>query len=82
MNKALLIILDGYGEGVPSKFNAVKNSKTPVLDSIKQKSFSLLKTDGESVGLFEGDMGGSEVGHTTIGAGRVIPSTAKKIQDD
>ena len=82
MNKALLIILDGYGEGEPSKFNAVINANTPVLDSIKQKSFSLLKTDGESVGLFDGDMGGSEVGHTTIGAGRVIQSTAKKIQDD
>jgi len=82
MNKALLIILDGYGEGEPSKFNAVKNARTPVLDSIKQQSFSLLKTDGEAVGLFAGDMGGSEVGHTTIGAGRVIPSTAKRIQDE
>ena len=82
MNKALLIILDGYGEGEPSKFNAVINAKTPVLDNIKQNSFSLLKTDGESVGLFDGDMGGSEVGHTTIGAGRVVPSTAKKIQDE
>lgn len=82
MNKALLIILDGYGEGEPSKFNAVINAKTPVLDEIKQQSFSLLKTDGEAVGLFDGDMGGSEVGHTTIGAGRVVPSTAKLIQDE
>ena len=82
MNKALLIILDGYGEGEPSKFNAVINAKTPVLDEIKQGSFSLLKTDGEAVGLFDGDMGGSEVGHTTIGAGKVVPSTAKQIQDD
>jgi len=82
MNKALLIILDGYGEGEPSRFNAVINAKTPTLDNIKQNGFSLLKTDGESVGLFDGDMGGSEVGHTTIGAGRVISSTAKKIQDE
>ena len=82
MNKALLIILDGYGEGEPSKFNAVINAKTPVLDEIKQGSFSLLKTDGESVGLFNGDMGGSEVGHLTIGAGKVIPSTLKQIEDD
>ena len=82
MNKALLIILDGYGEGEPSKFNAVINAKTPVLDEIKQGSCSLLKTDGESVGLFDGDMGGSEVGHTTIGAGRVVLSTAKQIQED
>lgn len=82
MNKALLIILDGYGEGEPSKYNAVINAHTPVLDEIKQTSYSLLKTDGESVGLFQGDMGGSEVGHTTIGAGRVVLSTAKKIQDE
>lgn len=82
MNKALLIILDGYGEGEPSKFNAVINANTPVLDEIKQGSFSLLKTDGEAVGLFDGDMGGSEVGHTTIGAGKVVSSTAKQIQDD
>lgn len=82
MNKAVLIILDGYGEGHPSRFNAVINAKTPTLDKIKQGSCSLLKTDGESVGLFAGDMGGSEVGHTTIGAGRVVLSTAKRIQED
>lgn len=82
MNKAMLIILDGYGEGEPSRFNAVINAKTPTLDEIKKHSYSLLKTDGEAVGLFDGDMGGSEVGHTTIGAGRVVFSTARKIQED
>lgn len=82
MNKGILIILDGYGEGKADKFNAVKNAKTPVLDSLKNNSYSLLKTDGEAVGLFKGAMGGSEVGHMTIGAGRVVKSTAKKIYDD
>ena len=82
MNKGVLIILDGYGEGKSGEFNAVKNAKTPTLNALKSKSYSLLKADGEAVGLFAGAMGGSEVGHTTIGAGRVIKSTAKKINDD
>ena len=80
--KGLMIILDGYGEGEASPFNAVKNAKTPFLNSLKQTKYSLIKTDGEAVGLFEGEMGGSEVGHTTIGAGRVVPSLAKRIKDE
>ena len=79
--KGLLIILDGYGEGKPDKFNAVANAKTPFLDSLKS-NMSLLKTDGEAVGLFAGEMGGSEVGHLTIGSGRIVPSTAKLIRDE
>lgn len=81
-NKAILLILDGYGESEKSEFNAVRNARTPFLHSLRKLSHSLIKTDGEAVGLFPGAMGGSEVGHTTIGAGRVIPSTAKKINDD
>ena len=82
MKKGILIILDGYGEGRPSEYNAVTNAKTPTLKNLKQGPYSLLQTHGESVGLFEEEMGGSEVGHTTIGAGRVISSTAKKIRDE
>ena len=82
MQKGILVILDGYGEGKPDEFNAVANAKTPTLKKLKQGSYSLLKTHGESVGLFEEEMGGSEVGHTTIGAGRIIPSTAKQIRDE
>ena len=51
--KGLLIILDGYGEGKPDKFNAVVNAKTPFLDSLKS-NMSLLRTDGEAVGLVAG----------------------------
>ncbi|MCQ2564576.1 MAG: 2,3-bisphosphoglycerate-independent phosphoglycerate mutase, partial [Clostridia bacterium] len=80
--KGVLLILDGYGEGKSDQYNAVINAKTPFLDKIKAKSHSLLKTDGEAVGIFEGELGGSEVGHTTIGAGRIVPSTAKAIHDD
>ncbi len=82
MQKGVLIILDGYGEGRSSEFNAVENAKTPTLKRLKTFSHSLLKTHGESVGLFENEMGGSEVGHTTIGAGRIVPSTVRQIRDD
>ena len=81
-NKAIMLILDGYGDAEKSKFNAVTNARTPFLHSLKKLSYSLIKTDGEAVGLFPGAMGGSEVGHTTIGAGRVVLSTAKKIHDE
>lgn len=80
--KGILLILDGYGEGKDDPFNAVKNANTPTLDALHNKNHSLLKTDGEAVGLFAKELGGSEVGHTTIGAGRVVPSVAKKIHDD
>lgn len=82
MNKGILVILDGYGEGLESEYNAVINANTPTLDRLKKQSYSLLDASGEAVGLFPGDLGGSEVGHLTIGAGRVVPSTAKKINDD
>lgn len=80
--KGILMILDGYGEGKSGPYNAVKNANTPTLNELKKNSYSLLKTDSEAVGLFNGELGGSEVGHTTIGAGRIVPSTAKKIHDD
>ena len=82
MKKGILVILDGYGEGKTSEFNAVINACTPTLDKLKQQSYSLLKNHGEAVGLFEEEMGGSEVGHITIGAGRIVNSTAKQIRDD
>lgn len=80
--KGVLIILDGYGLGEDNKYNAVENANSPFLHRLKEMPHSILETSGEAVGLFAGEMGGSEVGHTTIGAGRVVPSTAKKIHDD
>ncbi len=82
MKKGILLILDGYGEGKPSEYNAVENANTPFLHALKQQPISLIKTDGEAVGIFKGEMGGSEVGHMTIGAGRIVNSTAKQIYDD
>ncbi|MBT3864399.1 2,3-bisphosphoglycerate-independent phosphoglycerate mutase [Candidatus Peregrinibacteria bacterium] len=79
-NKALLIILDGYGEGKDYKYNAVTRANTPFLDSIRKTYPScLLKTDSEAVGLPPKTMGGSEVGHFTIGAGRVVWQSLEEI---
>ena len=83
MKKGLLLILDGYGEAPASEFNAVTNANTPYLDYLRKTySQSLVYTDGRSVGLPAGAMGGSEVGHTTIGAGRIIKTTSVKIDDE
>lgn len=74
MNKVLLVILDGWGEGPATPGNAVTVGKTPNIDELRSKyPHSILQCTGEAVGLTKGAMGGSEVGHCTIGAGRIIP---------
>lgn len=73
MNKALLIILDGFGEGKAYKGNAITLAKTPVITELKKKyPWTTLKASGEAVGIPAGMQGGSEVGHFTIGAGRIV----------
>jgi 2,3-bisphosphoglycerate-independent phosphoglycerate mutase len=68
-----LIILDGWGIGDGSSSDAISNAKTPVMDSLLLKyPHATLKTSGEDVGLPEGQMGNSEVGHLNIGAGRIV----------
>lgn len=67
----VLIILDGWGYREDSKDNAILASKTPVFDALwKKYPHTTLKASGNAVGLPEGQMGNSEVGHTTIGAGK------------
>ena len=69
----MLAILDGWGVNDKDDGNAVRMAKTPNLDSImKQYPNTKIKTSGLNVGLPEGQMGNSEVGHTNIGAGRVV----------
>lgn len=69
----ILLILDGWGQAPAGPANAVSLAKTPHLDRISKKaSKTLLKCSGRSVGLPEGFMGNSEVGHINIGAGRVV----------
>lgn len=74
MNKPLaLIIMDGFGERRAKKGNAIEAAKTPHLDKIfKQSPTTLLGASGMDVGLPDGQMGNSEVGHTNIGAGRIV----------
>ena len=79
-----LIIMDGCGIGDASdKNNAVAVAKTPVLDGLmKNYKSSKLQASGEFVGLPDGQMGNSEVGHTNIGAGRIIYQQLTRITRD
>ncbi len=68
-----LIILDGWGIGDKSHSDAVFNAKTPYMDYLMQEyPNATLLTSGENVGLPDGQMGNSEVGHLNIGAGRIV----------
>ena len=68
-----LIILDGYGIGNPGPDNAIYTANTPVMDKLLANcAHTQLSASGLDVGLPEGQMGNSEVGHTNIGAGRVV----------
>ncbi|MDD4413110.1 MAG: 2,3-bisphosphoglycerate-independent phosphoglycerate mutase [Oscillospiraceae bacterium] len=68
-----LIIMDGFGLNPDSYFNAIKSARTPNLDGyFKHNPFTEIKASGMDVGLPKGQMGNSEVGHTNIGAGRVV----------
>jgi 2,3-bisphosphoglycerate-independent phosphoglycerate mutase len=79
----LMIILDGYGVGTPDKFNAIQNANTPFMDSLKANyPNGVIKTSGLAVGLPDGQMGNSEVGHTNIGAGRVVYQDYTRISKD
>jgi len=68
-----LVILDGWGCAPPGPGNAVELADTPVFDALWRRSpHTRLRASGEAVGLPEGQMGNSEVGHLTIGAGRIL----------
>jgi len=78
--KTLLMILDGWGIGDGSKRDIVSTAPTPFMDSLLKKyPHSQLLASGENVGLPEGQMGNSEVGHLNIGAGRVLYQDMVKI---
>ncbi len=78
--KAILIILDGWGYGDKSKSDAIYNADTPYFDSlVKNYPNAQLQASGENVGLPDGQMGNSEVGHLNIGAGRVVYQDLVKI---
>ena len=73
MTPVALVILDGWGLAPPGPGNAVALADTPVFDALQARyPHSMLKASGEAVGLPPGQMGNSEVGHLTIGAGRIL----------
>jgi 2,3-bisphosphoglycerate-independent phosphoglycerate mutase len=71
--KVILMILDGWGTSPDPKVSAIDNAHTPYIDSLyKNYPNAALRTDGLNVGLPEGQMGNSEVGHMNLGAGRIV----------
>ena len=82
MTKAALVILDGWGERDGGKGNSVADADTPNYDRWREQgATSSLRTHGRSVGLVEGQMGNSEVGHLNIGAGRIVKQPLARIDD-
>lgn len=80
MQKVLLIILDGFGEGKTYPGNAITLAKIPTFTELKKTyPWILLAASGNAVGIPEGTQGGSEVGHFTIGAGRVVFQSLEEI---
>ena len=78
--KALLMILDGWGLGNHSKSDVIFSTPTPYWDYLLENyPHSQLLASGENVGLPDGQMGNSEVGHLNIGAGRVLYQDLVKI---
>lgn len=78
----VLVILDGWGYREETDGNAIAAAKTPVMDSLwAAYSRTFIRTSGKAVGLPEGQMGNSEVGHLNIGAGRVVPQELVRISD-
>lgn len=82
MKKAILIIMDGWGIGDGSKSDAINHSNTPYINSLRKNrkvAKAWLNACGTEVGLPDGQMGNSEVGHLNIGAGRVVYQDLVKI---
>lgn len=78
--KVILMILDGWGKSPDPKVSAIDNAQTPFIDGLyTQYPHASLRTDGLHVGLPEGQMGNSEVGHMNLGAGRIVYQDLVKI---
>ena len=78
--KVLLCVLDGFGHGKPYAGNALANANAPFFKELYTKyPWTLLKASGEDVGIPAGTQGGSEVGHLTMGAGRIVLQPLQEI---
>ncbi len=82
VSPVVLAILDGWGHREATEANAIATAKTPIFDSLQQVyPNTLINTSGKAVGLPDGQMGNSEVGHLNLGAGRVVPQELVRISD-
>ncbi len=82
ISPVVLIILDGWGHREATDGNAVAAAHLPVMNSLTQVyPHTLIQTSGRAVGLPEGQMGNSEVGHLNLGAGRIVPQELVRISD-
>jgi 2,3-bisphosphoglycerate-independent phosphoglycerate mutase len=78
--KVILVIMDGWGLGQVAKADAIQNAKVPFVSSLyNQYPHTTLVTCGEAVGLPDGQMGNSEVGHLNLGAGRIVYQELQRI---
>src|SRR5271167_3519575 len=77
----VLIILDGWGYAPPSNANAISLARKPIYDQLlREYPNTLIHTSGKYVGLPDGQMGNSEVGHLNIGAGRIVHMDSTRIE--
>src|SRR5437868_7477349 len=82
VNSVALIVLDGWGLAPAGPGNAVANARTPVFDELWSRyPHTSLETSGRAVGLPEGQMGNSEVGHMNLGAGAVVVQDLTRIDE-
>ena len=78
--KAMLVIMDGWGLGKVNSADAIQHARTPFVSSLYKKyPNATLVTCGEEVGLPDGQMGNSEVGHLNLGAGRIVYQELQRI---
>ena len=82
VSPVVLTILDGWGYREESEDNAIATAKTPIFDSLTTAyPNTLIRTSGKDVGLPDGQMGNSEVGHMNLGGGRVVLQDLPRIDD-
>ena len=81
VSPVVLAILDGWGYREAAEANAIAAANTPVFSSLQAYPHTLINTSGKDVGLPDGQMGNSEVGHLNIGAGRIVPQELVRISD-
>ena len=82
VSPVVLAILDGWGYREETEANAISSANTPIFDSLRQAyPNTLINTSGRDVGLPDGQMGNSEVGHLNLGAGRVVPQELVRISN-